>query len=199
MSDVVIIDDAISLPLQNELERLCLSAEFPWFFHASSAYQKSDLEKYQFADSFFKNSVDTSMFTHLLYGVNGINSQYFELFKSVAEEIPCVQETTLSRYKLNLTQPDPRCTPITHSIAHVDLSNSIDYKTILYYINDSDGDTVIFNEVWPHYNELTVKQRISPKKGRMIVFNGKQLHAGNNPSSGVRLTANINLIPKGDE
>lgn len=199
MSDVVIIDDAISLPLQDELERLCLSVEFPWFFHSTSAYQKSDLDKYHFNEAFFKNSIDTPMFTHLLYGSNNINSRYFEIFKSIAEAVPDVQNTVLTRYKLNLTFPDQDCTPETHSIAHVDLSDLIDYKTVLYYINDSTGDTVIFNELWPHNKELTVKQRISPKKGRLVIFNGRLLHSGNNPVSGVRLTANINLVPKGDE
>lgn len=194
MSDVLIIDDAIPLDVQNDLAELCLSVNFPWFFHPTSAYEKSDLEKYNFDESFFKNSVDTMLFTHVLYGNNGVNSQFFKAFKPVVESIPDVANSTLNRFKINLTMPDSCCNSTTHSIAHVDLVETVDYKTALYYINDSDGDTIIFNERWPYNGALTIKQRITPKKGRLVVFDGKCLHAGNNPSAGARLTANINII-----
>ena len=62
----------------------------------------------------------------------------------------------------------------------------------LYYVNDSDGDTVIFKETFDH---LTVEQsvrlanergftelaRVSPKKGRMAFFDGKHYHASMHP------------------
>jgi hypothetical protein len=62
----------------------------------------------------------------------------------------------------------------------------------LYYVNDSDGDTVLYNEtsedvpqaMLPDYlraNKFTVAKRISPKKGKMIGFEGKQYHASMHP------------------
>jgi hypothetical protein len=62
----------------------------------------------------------------------------------------------------------------------------------LYYVNDADGDTVIFNETFddvpqamlPAYlreDKFTVAKRVSPKKGKMIGLEGKQYHASMHP------------------
>jgi hypothetical protein len=57
---------------------------------------------------------------------------------------------------------------------HVDISAPT--YSMVYYLNDSDGDTVLFNEKYSPDNKepitLTVKQRISPKKNRAVIFDG---------------------------
>jgi hypothetical protein len=71
------------------------------------------------------------------------------------------------------------------------LTPHVDFLTphfvCLFYINDSDGDTVFFNE---QKEEI---KRVSPKKGRMVVFNGDILHAGSTPSKNVRMFINYNF------
>jgi hypothetical protein len=65
----------------------------------------------------------------------------------------------------------------------------------LYYVNDSDGDTVLFNQTTDDipfntpYDEsiLTEYQRISPKKGRMLFFNGKKYHTSTSPTDKIRM------------
>jgi hypothetical protein len=65
----------------------------------------------------------------------------------------------------------------------------------LYYVNDSDGDTVLFNQTLDDipfntpYDEsiLTEYQRISPKKGRMLFFNGKKYHTSTSPTDKIRM------------
>lgn len=57
--------------------------------------------------------------------------------------------------------------------------------SMVYYLNDSDGDTVLFNEKYSPDNKepitLTVKQRISPKKNRAVIFESNRYHASSNP------------------
>ena len=66
--------------------------------------------------------------------------------------------------------------------------------TGIYYVNDSDGDTFIFNEKKSHSGEVTLKQRISPKKGSLVLFDANHLHAGNNPIDNYsRVVVNINV------
>jgi hypothetical protein len=59
-------------------------------------------------------------------------------------------------------------------------------------VNDSDGDTFIFNETYDEVSlersvdftrdgKFTTARRISPKKGRMIGFDGKHYHASMHP------------------
>ena len=71
---------------------------------------------------------------------------------------------------------------------HVDQSNPFfpHYATI-FYVNDSDGNTVIYNE---HYEEgkgipenLTIQKEIEPKANRMLLFNGKYYHTGHSPTN----------------
>ena len=59
---------------------------------------------------------------------------------------------------------------------------------IIYYVNDSDGDTCIFD------NEGKVQHRISPKKGRFLVFDGNRKHAGSHPyHANYRVVINSNI------
>lgn len=64
----------------------------------------------------------------------------------------------------------------------------------LYYINDSDGDTVVYNETKKskNYTEMT---RISPEKGKIFIFNGKHYHSSGTPNRSThRLVATFNFI-----
>jgi len=62
----------------------------------------------------------------------------------------------------------------------------------LYYVNDADGDTVLFKEtseevsqaMLPSYLRdpgFTIARRIAPKKGKMVGFEGNQYHASGHP------------------
>lgn len=81
---------------------------------------------------------------------------------------------------------------------HVDIPiNSYNNFTILYYINDSDGDTIIFNESYndnsPESN-FTIREKITPKQGRIVIFPTRLYHSGSHcVDSNVRCVLNINI------
>jgi hypothetical protein len=80
---------------------------------------------------------------------------------------------------------------------HIDIENGGGW-TGVYYVNDSDGDTVIFNELTmsPIRNneEISVKQVIQNKRGRLVIFNQDSLHAGCPPiESDNRVIINYNF------
>jgi len=60
-----------------------------------------------------------------------------------------------------------------------------DHHVLLYYINDSDGETVI------EVDEET--KSVSPKKGRMVIFNGNNFHSSTSPKKTNRFVININV------
>jgi hypothetical protein len=79
---------------------------------------------------------------------------------------------------------------VPHHNPHVDFYEP--HIVGLYYVDDSDGDTVIFNETFDQVNieqsaryanegKFTVLARISPKKGKMVFFDGKHYHASMHP------------------
>jgi hypothetical protein len=89
---------------------------------------------------------------------------------------------------------------------HIDLNQP--HRTALIYLNDSDGDTIIYNERFNpalHYQdgdividedsmpELSVRETITPKANRMTIFDGHLYHSGRTPTTVSRRVAiNIN-------
>lgn len=93
----------------------------------------------------------------------------------------------IQRVKFNLlwkcTETDGRW-----NFPHVDtydiVNSDLTKWSVLYYVNDADGDTVFFTP------EETI--RVTPKRGRAVIFPANIEHAGTNPSvSEERIVLNI--------
>jgi len=70
------------------------------------------------------------------------------------------------------------------------------HMTMIYYVSDSDGDTIFFNEkhtVTIDNSKKTISQRITPKKNKCIIFDGLQYHTGSVPKNSHRMFVNINF------
>ena len=63
---------------------------------------------------------------------------------------------------------------------------------ILYYALDSDGDTIIYNEKIKSDN-YTVKKRVTPKQGRVVIFDGGLFHTAEQPINNTRCIVNYNV------
>ncbi len=81
---------------------------------------------------------------------------------------------------------------------HVDSPDP--HVVTIFYMNDSDGPTVIFNEKYEgsteiDQNKLTVQKEIEPKANRLLIFDGHYLHTGHTPAhhnNRVLLNSNFN-------
>lgn len=95
---------------------------------------------------------------------------------------------SLIRSRLDLTLRSPENTIHT---PHKDYEYS-HYACILY-CNDSDGDTLIYNEKTKQ-DYYTIQEKISPKKNRLVFFDGDFYHTGHSPSnSNYRMIINSNF------
>ena len=74
---------------------------------------------------------------------------------------------------------------------HIDIVD--DHFVILYYVCDSDGDTIIYNEKVKSDN-YTIQKRISPKQGRVVLFDGSYYHTAEQPTDNIRCVVNYDLI-----
>ena len=88
--------------------------------------------------------------------------------------------------------------PIFPKIKKFDYDNEEEHLAAVYYVNDSDGDTIIYNEIKTYQNnKLSTRVRVSPKKGRMVLFNGMHLHTSEYPyTNDMRAIINFNFGPK---
>ena len=86
----------------------------------------------------------------------------------------------------------PHKTKLPHYKPHTDLP--LPHLALIYYVNDSDGDTVFFEDKTIENNfKLVERQRVSPKKGRVVLFDGSHLHAGGYPTDVPRCIVNYNI------
>ena len=96
-----------------------------------------------------------------------------------------VQGRSFLQFPLNLDSKDDD-TP------HIDLDEGDRHIVVLYYVVTSDGDTVIYNER-TESDVYTVKQKVTPKQGRVVIFDGGQYHTAQQAINTVRCIANYNL------
>ena len=121
--------------------------------------------------------------------LNITNIKYFSYFFQILYYFTFSQNINLERIinaRLFLLPSSSKPLTLFESI-HTDQDNP--HWVCIYYINDSDGDTVFFNE---QKEEI---KRVSPKKGRIIFFDGQILHTGSTPSK-TRVLINFNFIGK---
>jgi hypothetical protein len=188
IDEIIIDDEIIPVDLQEKIKKMHLSDDFPWYLSFEQTQTANDFYRKYFS-LITPNISEYSQFVHVFQIDSRINSS--ETFYNPVIDIFNICKNKY-KFKNNIFRIKSNFCPKVyeknldaHQIPHTDSKEN--HWIMLYYINDSDGDTFIFNEKnkedEPIYNikTLTVKKRISPKQGRVIIFNGDNLHAGMHP------------------
>lgn len=116
-------------------------------------------------------------FSHTMMSRGGQpNSPWFNyfqdiIFKYLDEQKLPYKETI--RACLNLTYHIPG---YEYTDPHVD--NTINHYVIILYLNDCDGNTIVFDK------NFKIKEEFTPEKGKIICFDGSYHHALRLPSPG---------------
>ena len=194
IDDIIVLDDAIPKVRQLEIEEMCTNNMFKWSYIPGSV-KESDIEQYRARVT--DHSLNVPQFGSTLYSQNEAIPEFVTMVP-ILSAIPFTIGF-LTKIKITLTLPAAGATDLSYGVPHVDFPNTKENMTAIYYVNDSDGDTVIFNEEYGYQGQLTEKKRITPKQGRLVVFKGKLMHAGNYPTTNKpRIIANINFVPYGE-
>lgn len=177
------LKQVIAKQYQDHLEDIMSSLAFPWFVNKwvdEYTFPFSDLnvkESYQFSHTFYDNGA--SMPTY-----NLVQPLLDSIIKSAG-----VSQYNIVRVKANLTTPH-NYSPLHYQVPHVDTDPPS--RTFVYYVNDSDGDTVLFNErLGDKFDKFTVKERSVPTKGDAYSFDGLHYHAGQFPTENYRMVINF--------
>ena len=190
--EILVIDNIVPLSFQNAIiDRLHGDTHFPWFLlhrvGAPGYFPRGTTPNY--VD---KNITDDGGFFHMPYDGN-VTSPYYDFFRAILEffsEKTNINVSNLLRIRIRYTHPSKDHTAEKYAAPHVDFNKHTPYSTLIYYVDDSDGDTIIFDKVFnsseEEYDPIIAKpipelMRFSPKKGVGIFFNGHRYHAGNFP------------------
>jgi len=177
--DPIIIDDLIPKGHQVELANT-LTYNIAWRFQSVTA----QIRESNYDVCVDDNTIDSLQFVHYAL-LNGSSTEALPVIRplmSAVEKQLNQRVVDVGRIKINcLTNNIKTFTSSNYNIPHTD-EPGIEWLTMVYYINDSDGDTFLFNEaVGNTANGLTLHSRVSPSMGRAVIFDSRRFHAGSNP------------------
>lgn len=180
---MLIISDFLPKSYVNEIQETLLGNSFPWYYHCETSSHLYD----------DKNTVDSHQFVHSFYQDNMIKSSYYNLISPIllflSKETGEDYVSNLIRIKSNLLLKSPQQNKEVYHSPHRD-DPLFDTETFLYYVNESDGDTVIFDD--SDKSNLIISSRNTPKAGSGILFDSTVLHSSCSPvESDTRVVLNF--------
>lgn len=181
-----VVDNFLPSSYQDALEETLLSGRFPWYFNLDTL--GADYSKFPST-----KTTEAPQFTHVFISDGVVRSEYFQLVSMLGYHLMLTENldtTHVLRIKSNLNTPINNYPLGNHFAVHLDYEQ--DSITCIYYVNDSDGDTILFNK-----DGTEEVKRISPKKGRLVYFDSKTPHAGCPPKvQNTRCVINFNFAIK---
>lgn len=164
------------------LELLAEGNGFDWYWNEGTTheYKRSGVKDFKTQDS--------PQFTHILFSDGKIHSDFYHFFSEmfgVIEKESGLKIKNIIRVKANLMTRDTSYPIGFYNGAHVDNYNS-NVFTFLYYVNDSDGDTIFFTDFLDgkkdhNIKELVAQDRETPRIGTGVLFNSNRLHTSSPP------------------
>lgn len=173
---ILVIDDFIDKDYQEDIKDYLMgdylynNEQFPWYYidDVTAAYEEGNQGRPGLSHVYVEYNEDRT---------SEIVSDFHEVFLPLLSkacqvlQVPTaniVQGRSFLQFPLNLESTDDD-TP------HIDLDEGDRHIVVLYYVVTSDGDTVIYNER-TESDTYTVKQRVTPKQGRVVIFDGGLYH-----------------------
>ena len=174
--DLEVHDDFVSPSYLEAIQSACDPSSTPWYFQGSQSltdYDDALIEDFGFSIGIlppwqpnqFDDTPIATLIKPLIYRIKDM-----------------AQADQLLRCRLDMT--------VLHNNyihpPHIDIDTP--HVACIVYVNDSDGDTVIYDhktkwaKTYPETNNLPIKERVAPRAGRMVLFDGSYLHTGYSPS-----------------
>ena len=188
----IVLKNLLNKDFVDLLENTFSSNLFPWYFYDNTVtkdYESKEVKIFEIKDYL--------MFTHsfFLYNtekhITESNSSYgyiiADILKEFKKKLNLKNNLEILRAKINFQTQYQNNKKNNINSPHYDFQVTEHY-VILYYVNDSDGDTHLFD------NEGNLMESVNPQKGSFLIFDGNTLHAGSNPiNSKKRLIINIDI------
>ena len=182
---IFVFDDIIDKKSQKQIQQILFN-QAEWTFCPDVTNPKNTQQRPGFAHYFVKDKQQVSKY----------NQNMFIILNNASSKIgfkrnDILQGRSFLQVPLNLKDR-------SIDAPHVDADQP--HLVALYYVNDSDGETVIYENKFegydkvPMFKDLKEKQRVTPKAGRVVLFDGYYWHTSCQPEHNVRCIINYNLI-----
>ena len=175
-----IIENFLTDTEHQNLTKLVKSNIFDWYYmdwtsEADFYGGKLTTERPQFVHTFF---------------YHGTTMKYMEALEPFKNALARndIEPGKLIHIKANMLLRDENYPPNHFHPPHADVNKDNSFLSMLYYINDSDGDTFFFNKThdsMPDFrnrvDELKVVRKVTPKANMVVLFDSAILHASSSP------------------
>lgn len=189
MNNIIVLDDVISKGYQDYLETLLLNnMDMGWCLirdlDSIKDNQSSD-SSVGFSIQAISDGVDHGMLAFIFKSLGYAISEKLNInIKSF------INARTFLQVPNNLSS-SPRY--------HVDYPKP--HMVLLYYVNESDGNTLILKQRYPFsYAKISglttgeVIREIEPRKGRVVMFDGSLFHSSSVPTKNLRCVINLDVV-----
>ena len=200
---LMVIDNFIDEDYQEKIKTKLLGSkdlkeqQFPWYHvqDVTEGYENDSKKRpglaHQYVSLPYENDDDLD-YDSLGKVVSEHHNLFIPLLKKVGyklglPDVRVLQGRSFLQFPIN--------TDGTVDVPHVDIHGDIDFIVALYYVVDSDGDTLIYNERYKGLEgQYTIKESVTPKQGRLVIFDGRLYHTAKQPiNSNTRCIVNYNL------
>jgi hypothetical protein len=198
----IILDDLIEEELQNQIEDAMFDCN--WKFSMDNTYDynsKSFGMKYRKFLNPFKYDISPSIITNIQS-----NEKIFKIFSPVIKK-------TCNHINFNLEKIS-RCVAgiqgvqvirKQNKVCNIHINQRTPHLVLLYYVNDADGETILFDKTiddiqdedmmyLDERHEFNVANKITPKQGRILLFDGRTYHSASSPTTGIRCIITLDLF-----
>jgi hypothetical protein len=197
IDEIYTFDDVVDIEIQDSIEKYVYDENVQWDILKNVTKLDGIHENYSFpAKVIPEANIDKNILKFIDIIINNSLNK--------------INKKLLKKYRIKINKTIPHIIDIKqeHRLLHID--TVVQHVTIIYYINDADGDTSIFddknnkhlsnlkefknNDNFLDLNNFELTNSITPKKGRVVIFDGNLWHYGKYPTKGERNVVNINLV-----
>lgn len=191
-------DNFFPIILQKEIMKKYIYGNNKWIYTANATYKDDEIGTYmstQWAKNY--SYKDTEIFALTLDPNEKINEKLVNNIKFFTAKKFNEKINEIFRLQFIYTPPDPKYPKNTSCFPHVDSYEP--HKTILYYLVDSDAETIFFDQTFKSKSEIDfsnnkILYKVRPKQGKAVLFDGLNFHAGSVSRLSKRILLNINFI-----
>jgi hypothetical protein len=169
-----ICDDVLSDEEIDEIESTLTHPTFNWF--------------YQNSTNLIKYNTNIPFMCHLYIRDGRVNSNKSNLAIQLLDKF--CDSTDFKYEKVLRAQTNLLFKQSQETISPPHVDDLAKHHVLIYYVNDTDGDTLIYGE-----DRSTVIEKVTPKKGRFFLFDGSLYHSATAPiTHQIRLVFNYNIV-----
>jgi hypothetical protein len=159
---MLVIDNFMPTDWWKNIHEVLDGYMFPWYLFKQTSYAEDGYNQ----------------MVHIYYMNNQVSSNCFEMVQPIIYELEkqtSYQVKSIDRIKSNLLFNRSITEEQKQKVIHQDMKVP-KYVSLLYYVKDSDGDTVLYKD-----DKKTELMRVQPKANRAVIFDSRTWHTGELP------------------